>query len=75
MAGRAKGSEIEEHSAMLRKKQVLERTPSQETSAYWIYAERKIGKYPEATDRSGKWLIFMPMERIDSVWERIMKAT
>lgn len=58
-----------------RKKEVLERKPSQVTDAYWIHAERKTGKYPEATDRSGKWLIFVPLEKVDEVWERIKTAT
>jgi hypothetical protein len=43
--------------------------------AYWIFAERKTGSYPEANDRSGKWLVFVPLEKIAVVWERIKKAT
>jgi hypothetical protein len=49
--------------------------PSGVTDAYWVCAERKTGQYPEATERSGKWLIFVPVERIDEVWERIRIAT
>jgi hypothetical protein len=42
---------------------------------YWIYAMRKRGKYPEATSRSGKWLVFVNIEEIDEVWDKIKKAT
>ena len=58
-----------------RKKPTLELMPSQATRAYWIYATRRIGNYPESTERSGKWLIFVPMQRIDDVWRRIKRAT
>ncbi|MBI5243625.1 MAG: DUF1917 domain-containing protein [Elusimicrobia bacterium] len=58
-----------------RKKQFPGSTPSQSTDAYWVFAERKTGQYPEATDRSGKWLIFVPLGKIDVVWERIKQAT
>lgn len=30
--------------------------PSETIMVYWIYAERKKGRYPKATQRSGKWL-------------------
>ena len=33
--------------------------PSEVTNVYWIYAIRKKGRYPKATERSGKWLIFV----------------
>ena len=58
-----------------RKKQYLGSMPSQSKDAYWIFAERQVGQYPEATDRSGKWLVFVPLEKIDAVWERIKQAT
>ncbi|MBU2573155.1 MAG: DUF1917 domain-containing protein [Elusimicrobia bacterium] len=60
---------------MTRKKNIPKSKLSQITDAYWIYAERKTGQYPEATDRSGKWLIFVPLQNIDAVWERIKTAT
>lgn len=56
------------------RRQILERRPSQAADEYWIHAERKTGNYPESTDRSGKWLIFVPLERIDEVWDRIRTA-
>ena len=41
--------------------------PSEVTDVYWIYAVRKRGKYPKATPRSGKWLIFVDLENVDEV--------
>ncbi|MBI5243018.1 MAG: DUF1917 domain-containing protein [Elusimicrobia bacterium] len=49
--------------------------PSQVTDAYWVCAERKTGSYPEPTERNGKWLIFVPLARVDAVWELIRLAT
>lgn len=49
--------------------------PSEVTDVYWICAIRKRGKYPEATSRSGKWLIFVDIEEVDEVWAKIKKAT
>lgn len=60
---------------MPRKKHALECTPSRVTDDFWMYAERRAGKYPEATERSGKWLIFVPLAKVDSVWEKIRAAT
>ena len=48
--------------------------PSKVTDVYWIYAIRKKGKYPKATPRSGKWLIFVDPENVDEVWAKIKKA-
>lgn len=49
--------------------------PSEVTDAYWIYAERKKGRYPKPSQRSGKWLVFVDVKNIDEVWTRIKKAT
>ena len=49
--------------------------PSKTTDVYWIYAERKVGKYPELTPCRGKWLIFVNPRRLDSVWRKIKYAT
>lgn len=49
--------------------------PSRTTAVYWLFAERLIGTYPAATERCGKWLIFVPVKNTDAVWERIRKAT
>ncbi len=49
--------------------------PSEITDVYWIYAMRKKGKYPKATQRSGKWLIFVDLQNVDEVWAKIKEAT
>jgi hypothetical protein len=49
--------------------------PSKITSDYWLYADRLTGAYPAATERCGKWLIFVLVKNIDAVWEKIRKAT
>jgi hypothetical protein len=41
----------------------------------WIYAERRAGTYPPATGRSGKWLIFIPVQQVDDAWAAIKTAT
>jgi len=51
------------------------RNPSEVTDAYWLRAERKSGRYPKYTERSGKWLIFVPIAAIDEVWKKIKVAT
>ena len=48
--------------------------PSEVTDVYWIYAIRKMGKYPKPTPRSGKWLIFVDPENVDEIWDKIKKA-
>ena len=49
--------------------------PSKVTDVYWIFAERRMGQYPEATMYSGKWLIFVSLGRLDAVWRKIKYAT
>jgi hypothetical protein len=41
----------------------------------WLYAVRKKGTYPKPTDRSGKWLIFVPVEKVDALWKKVRAAT
>ncbi|MEM2469116.1 MAG: DUF1917 domain-containing protein [Candidatus Jordarchaeales archaeon] len=55
-------------------KSLSDAKPSEVTEVYWLYACRKKGKYPEATKRSGKWLIFVPPEKVDELWERVRRA-
>jgi hypothetical protein len=52
-----------------------DRPPSQVTDDYWVYARRQRGRYPKATVRSGKWLLFVPNEKIDEAWATIRRAT
>ena len=49
--------------------------PSEVVDAYWIFAERESGGYPDATENSGKWLIFVPVRQVDVVWAKIKRAT
>jgi len=49
--------------------------PSQVRQVYWIYAKRKKGRYPKPSHSSGKWLIFVPLERVDEIWAMIKTAT
>jgi hypothetical protein len=51
-------------------------SPSKETTHPWIYAESKgEGCYEDGQTYVGKWLVFVPHESVDEVWERIRKAT
>jgi len=49
--------------------------PSEETDAFWIYAQGPPGKWPEDTGRDGKWLVFEPTTHVDAVWALIKQAT
>ncbi len=49
--------------------------PSKVKEAYWLSAERMTGVYPETTERSGKWLIFVELKNVDKVWAKIKEAT
>jgi hypothetical protein len=49
--------------------------PSQITDVYWVGAERKVGEYPDDTERSGKWMIFVSVADVDEVWAKIKDAT
>lgn len=40
----------------------------------WLFAERRVNSYPEHTDRGGKWLIFVPSDIVDEVWQKIKRA-
>ena len=51
-------------------------SPSKNTTEYWIYAEGLgEGCYQDGQTYVGKWLIFVPRESVDEVWERIRQAT
>jgi hypothetical protein len=51
-----------------------ERLPAQEMRDVWIHAFRKTGEYPDDTERSGKWLIWLRAENIDRYWQAIKEA-
>ena len=48
--------------------------PTQETRDGWIHVFRKMDDYPEDTDRSGKWLIWLSVQTIDRYWQSIREA-
>ncbi|MGA2602654.1 MAG: putative phosphothreonine lyase domain-containing protein [Verrucomicrobiia bacterium] len=48
--------------------------PSNDKRGHWLFAKRKLGSYPEHTDRGGKWLIFVPSDAVDEVWQKIKLA-
>ena len=48
--------------------------PSEVTNSYWLYAHRKHGVYPKHSEKGGKWLIFIPLQQIDTVWEKVKNA-
>lgn len=49
--------------------------PSEVTDQSWLYAYRAKGEYPEPTERSGKWLIFVAPGNVDEVWAKVSRAT
>lgn len=49
--------------------------PSEVKDAYWIFATRQKGKYPTSNKNSGKWLVFVSVDNVDAVWEKIKLAT
>lgn len=51
-------------------------SPSKNTMEYWIYADGLgEGCYQNGQTYVGKWLIFVPHESVDEVWEKIRQAT
>lgn len=49
--------------------------PSTVYDIYWIYASCKDCSYPEASERSGKWIISTPNAEIDAKWKVVKEAT
>jgi len=48
--------------------------PTEETRDVWIHAFRQADDYPEDTERSGKWLIWLSAQTIDRYWQAIHEA-
>jgi Basophilic leukemia-expressed protein Bles03 len=48
--------------------------PSQVTGAYWIFAHAP-GQHKPQDGRSGKWMLFVPAQQVDTWWARIRAAT
>lgn len=76
MKGRIGLSKLENIKKRQRAKSLhySEAKPSEVAEVYWIYTERRKGKYPESTIRSGKWLVFVDEKDVDEVWAKIRKA-
>ena len=53
---------------------LTEHLPSQETRATWLHAFRQTGDYPDATEFSGKWMMFYHAALIDQYWLKIKAA-
>ncbi|RYX83974.1 DUF1917 domain-containing protein [bacterium] len=49
--------------------------PSEEMNKPWLVAMRKTGEYPQPTENSGKWLVFVPLAEVDAMWAQIKSAT
>jgi hypothetical protein len=52
-----------------------DRRPSQVTDDFWVYARRPHGPAQKPTQRSGKWMLFVPKEEIDEAWATVKRAT
>lgn len=48
--------------------------PTQTPRDGWIHCVRETGDYPAETPRSGKWLIWLSEQAVDSCWARIKHA-
>ncbi len=48
--------------------------PSQIRDKYWVSATARKNRVPSA-ERSGKWLIFVPLDELDDAWAKIKQAT
>ena len=51
-----------------------ERRPSETTEGFWIRAVTPSRGYSTATQRSGKWLLFVPRDQVDEAWEKVRRA-
>jgi hypothetical protein len=60
---------------MNKKKAPVPPNPTELPDRSWVFALRKKGDYPKPAGRNGKWLIFVPVSKIDEVWKKIRQAT
>lgn len=49
--------------------------PLKDENGYWQFAFQKTKKYPDDTNNSGKWLIFIESENVDTWWDCVKKLT
>jgi hypothetical protein len=69
-----------EHERIIAEQQRLagpyaECNPSEVMEVPWLYAMNETGGYPPQTTDSGKWLVFVDAQDVDSVWACIKQAT
>ncbi len=48
--------------------------PSEAQDTYWLHAFVHFSPYPRPTLRCGKWLIFVPREKVDEAWVEVAAA-
>ena len=63
---------------MTKKKSPTPKAPASPTELpdrSWTFSFRKKGDYPKASQRDGKWLIFVPIDEVDEAWKKIRAAT
>lgn len=50
--------------------------PSHDHENVWVSARRgpDVGPYPKPTERGGKWMLFVPVEELDAMWQKIARA-
>lgn len=56
-------------------RQTKSHLPSETSSVYWLYAVREKGQYKSPNADSGKWLVFVPPDLIDTTWDKIRELT
>jgi hypothetical protein len=54
--------------------------PTKETLEVWLYEFNRTPEFKKTLksldyNKTGKWLLFIPPEKVDQVWKRIEKAT
>lgn len=52
-----------------------ELTPMNDTTRMWHHSRAEVDRQDVDPNKVGKWMIFVPVENVDSVWSRIKKAT
>lgn len=53
----------------------VQRKPSEVTDDYWVFMNRKVDGFPAHSLRGGKWMVFVPANQLDEVWDQIKIAT
>jgi Bles03-like protein len=61
-------------SVLHNKKVVNTLRPSEERVPFFLWAYARRTGYPAPTERSGKWLVYVPRSDVDEVWPKIREA-